>query len=120
MNADTAASALAVALKASKILFLTDIAGVLRDQNNAESLLPTLTTAEANTLREEGVITGGMIPKVESCLHAVRGGVSAAHILDGRVAHVALLELLTDTGVGTMFVPDTGVGTVFVPDKVAQ
>ena len=120
VNADTAASALAVALKASKILFLTDIAGVLRDQNDAESLLPTLTTAEANTLREEGVITGGMIPKVESCLHAVRGGVSAAHILDGRVAHVALLELLTDTGVGTMFVPDTGVGTVFVPDKVAQ
>ena len=106
VNADTAASALAVALKASKILFLTDIAGVLRDQNNAESLLPTLTTAEANTLREEGVITGGMIPKVESCLHAVQGGVSAAHILDGRVAHVALLELLTDTGVGTMFVPD--------------
>jgi acetylglutamate kinase len=105
VNADTAASALAVALKATKILFLTDIAGVLRDQHNPESLISTLTADEVSQLRNEGVITGGMIPKVESCLHAVHGGVSAAHILDGRVAHVTLLELLTDTGVGTMFVP---------------
>lgn len=105
INADTAASALAVALKATKILFLTDIAGVLRDQHNPESLISTLTADEVSQLRNEGVITGGMIPKVESCLHAVHGGVSAAHILDGRVAHVTLLELLTDTGVGTMFVP---------------
>jgi len=106
INADTAASALAVALKASKILFLTDIAGVMRNQNDAESLVATLTSAQAQTLRDEGVITGGMIPKVESCLHAVDGGVGAAHILDGRVAHVTLLELLTDSGVGTMFVAD--------------
>lgn len=105
INADTAASALAVALKATKILFLTDIAGVLRDQHNPESLISTLTADEVSKLRNEGVITGGMIPKVESCLHAVHGGVRAAHILDGRVAHVTLLELLTDTGVGTMFVP---------------
>lgn len=106
INADTAASALAVALKASKILFLTDIAGVMRNQNDAESLVATLTSAQAQTLRDEGVITGGMIPKVESCLHAIDGGVGAAHILDGRVAHVTLLELLTDSGVGTMFVAD--------------
>lgn len=104
INADTAASALAVALKATKILFLTDIAGVLRDASDPATLIPTLTAAQAAALQDEKVISGGMIPKVESCLHAVRGGVSAAHILDGRLAHVTLLELLTDAGVGTMFV----------------
>jgi acetylglutamate kinase len=104
INADTAASALAVALGASKILFLTDIVGVLRDPHDPETLISTLTAQQVGDLREQGVITGGMIPKVESCLHAINGGVRAAHILDGRVAHVTLLELLTDTGVGTMFV----------------
>lgn len=107
INADTAASALAVALKATKILFLTDVAGVMRNQVDAESLISTLTSREATELQASGVISGGMIPKVESCLHAVEGGVGAAHILDGRVAHVILLELLTDAGVGTMFVSDS-------------
>jgi acetylglutamate kinase len=107
INADTAASALAVALGASKILFLTDIVGVLRDPHDPETLISTLTAQQVGDLREQGVITGGMIPKVESCLHAINGGVRAAHILDGRVAHVTLLELLTDTGVGTMFVGAT-------------
>jgi len=106
INADTAASALAVALKASKILFLTDVPGVLRDPQDTESLIPTLTPTQVDELRDRGVIGGGMIPKVESCLAAVHGGVAAAHILDGRVAHVTLLELLTDEGVGTMFIPD--------------
>lgn len=106
INADTAASALAVALKATKILFLTDVTGVMRNQVDAESLISTLTPREATELQASGVISGGMIPKVESCLHAVEGGVGAAHILDGRVAHVILLELLTDAGVGTMFVSD--------------
>jgi acetylglutamate kinase len=106
INADTAASALAVALKATKILFLTDVAGVLHNPSDAESLISTLTPREATELQASGVISGGMIPKVESCLHAVEGGVGAAHILDGRVAHVILLELLTDAGVGTMFVSD--------------
>ena len=106
INADTAASALAVALKATKILFLTDIAGVLHDANDPATLIPTLTAAQAAALQDKKVISGGMIPKVESCLHAVRGGVSAAHILDGRLAHVTLLELLTDAGVGTMFVAE--------------
>ena len=106
INADTAASALAVSLKAQKILFLTDIAGVLRNPADAESLIPTLTPADITQLTKEGVISGGMIPKLDSCLHAVHGGVSAAHILDGRVSHVTLLELLTDTGVGTMVVAD--------------
>ena len=107
INADTAASALAVALKATKILFLTDIAGVMRNPSDAESLISTLTSREAAELQSAGVISGGMIPKVESCLHAVDGGVGAAHILDGRVAHVTLLELLTDAGVGTMFVSES-------------
>jgi len=107
INADTAASALAVALKATKILFLTDVAGVLHNPSDAESLISTLTPREATELQASGVISGGMIPKVESCLHAVEGGVGAAHILDGRVAHVMLLELLTDAGVGTMFVSDS-------------
>lgn len=106
INADTAASALAVALKASKILFLTDIAGVLRDPKDPSSLIATLTPRQVSDLRADGVISGGMIPKVESCLAALSGGVGAAHILDGRVAHVTLLELLTDSGVGTMFVGD--------------
>ena len=106
INADTAASALAVALKATKILFLTDVAGVLRSHDDVGSIISTLTEPEVMELQAAGVITGGMIPKVESCLHAVKGGVGAAHILDGRVAHVTLLELLTDAGVGTMFIPD--------------
>ena len=106
INADTAASALAVALKATKILFLTDIAGVMWSPDDSESLIPTLTAQQTAELRRANVISGGMIPKVESCLHAVEGGVAAAHILDGRLAHVLLLELLTDEGVGTMFVAD--------------
>lgn len=106
INADTAASALAVALKATKILFLTDIAGVMRNPDDSESLIPTLTAQQTAELRRASVISGGMIPKVESCLRAVEGGVAAAHILDGRLAHVLLLELLTDEGVGTMFVAD--------------
>ena len=106
INADTAASALAVALKATKIMFLTDIAGVMRDPGDPHSLISTLSATEADALRSAGVISGGMIPKVESCLFAVQGGVAAAHVLDGRVAHVVLLELLTDAGVGTMFVKD--------------
>ena len=106
INADTAASALAVALKAEKILFLTDIAGVLRNPADPESLIPTLTPQSIAGLTKDGVISGGMIPKLDSCLHAVEGGVAAAHILDGRVSHVTLLELLTDTGVGTMVIAD--------------
>jgi acetylglutamate kinase len=106
INADTAASALAVALKAEEILFLTDIAGVLRNPADPESLIPTLTPQSIAGLTKDGVISGGMIPKLDSCLHAVEGGVAAAHILDGRVSHVTLLELLTDTGVGTMVIAD--------------
>lgn len=106
VNADTAASAIAVALGAMKILFLTDVVGVLRDRNDPASLISRLTPAEIDALTERGVIAGGMIPKLASCVDAVNGGVAAAHILDGRVEHAVLLELLTDEGVGTMVTPD--------------
>lgn len=106
VNADTAASAIAVALGAMKILFLTDVVGVLLDRNDPGSLVGRLTPVEIDALTKRGVIAGGMIPKLASCIDAVNGGVAAAHILDGRVDHAVLLELLTDEGVGTMVVAD--------------
>ncbi len=103
INADTAAGAIAGALGASKLLMLTDVAGVL-DQNN--ELIPTLAEGQARDLLDRGVITGGMIPKVETCLDAVRRGADAVHILDGRIKHVLLLEIFTAHGVGTMIRAD--------------
>jgi acetylglutamate kinase len=102
INADTAAGAIAEALGAEKIIYLTDIAGLRRDVNDAKSLIHRTTVYELSDLIADGTIAGGMIPKVESCMQAVRGGVKSAHILDGRIAHVLLLELFTDHGVGTM------------------
>ena len=102
INADTAAGAIAEALGAEKIIYLTDIAGLRRDINDAASLIHRVSVNELASLIEDGTIAGGMIPKVESCMQAVRGGVKSAHILDGRIAHVLLLELFTDHGVGTM------------------
>lgn len=102
INADTAAGAIAEALGAEKIVYLTDIAGLRRDVNDAASLIQRISVSELNALIDDGTIAGGMIPKVESCIQAVRGGVKNAHILDGRIAHVLLLELFTDQGVGTM------------------
>jgi acetylglutamate kinase len=102
INADTAAGAIAEALGAEKIIYLTDIAGLRRDVNDAHSLIQRTTVNELSELITNGTIAGGMIPKVESCMQAVRGGVKSAHILDGRIAHVLLLELFTDHGVGTM------------------
>lgn len=102
INADTAAGAIAEALGAEKIIYLTDIAGLRRDVNEAKSLIQKITVQELETLVTDGTVAGGMIPKVESCIQAVRGGVKSAHILDGRIAHVLLLELFTDQGVGTM------------------
>jgi acetylglutamate kinase len=102
INADTAAGAIAEALGAEKIVYLTDIAGLRKDVNDAASLIQRITVDELSALIADGTISGGMIPKVESCMQAVRGGVKSAHILDGRIAHVLLLELFTDQGVGTM------------------
>jgi acetylglutamate kinase len=106
INADTAAGAVAEALGAEKIIYLTDIAGLRRDIDDAASLIQRTTVSELQELISSGVISGGMIPKVDSCIQAVRGGVKSAHILDGRIAHVLLLELFTDHGAGTMITGD--------------
>ena len=103
INADTAAGAIAGALGASKLLMLTDVAGVL-DKNG--ELIPSLTESQAQELMRDGTISGGMIPKVETCLEAVRCGTEAVHILDGRIKHVLLLEVFTAHGVGTMIRAD--------------
>ncbi len=98
INADVAASEVAIALKAKRVLFLTDTAGVL-DSN--KELLNSLSEVEVEELKNRGVIIGGMIPKVDSCLKAVKNGVEKAHIIDGRVEHSILLELFTQDGIGT-------------------
>ena len=102
INADTAAIAIAASLEAEKLIYLTDVPGVLTDVDDPASLVSRLSTARARMLIADGVIAGGMIPKIEACLDAVADGVGSAHILDGRIPHVVLLELLTDAGVGTM------------------
>jgi acetylglutamate kinase len=102
INADTVAGVLAEALSAEKLVYLTDIEGLRRDVDDAASLIRQTTAAELEALMAAGVLTGGMIPKVTACVRAVRNGVPRAHILDGRVPHVLLLELFTDSGIGTM------------------
>ena len=111
VNADSAAIAIAEALSAEKLIFLTDVAGVLTDIGDPTSLISRLSATRARLLIADGVVAGGMIPKVEACLAAVDGGVGSAHILDGRIPHVVLLELLTDAGVGTMITRTDGGGS---------
>ena len=103
INADTAAEKLAVALKAKKLILLTDVCGLMRDPKDDSTLMPRLKVSEVPALIKEGVISGGMIPKVDCCVEAVRQGVERANIQDGRVPHSILVELLSDDGVGTMF-----------------
>lgn len=103
INADTAAEKLAVALRAKKLILLTDVRGLMRDPKDDSTLIPKLKVSEVPALIREGVITGGMIPKVDCCVEAVRKGVERATILDGRVKHSILIELLSDVGAGTMF-----------------
>ena len=105
INADTAAGAVAEAVRAEKLVYLTDVVGVLSDVTNPFSLIPTASADELDKLVEDGVLTGGMIPKIASCTQAVRNGVKHAHILDGRVPHALLLEMFTRTGIGTMVSP---------------
>jgi acetylglutamate kinase len=102
INADTVAGAIAEALGAEKLVYLTDIEGLRRVVNDPTSLIRQTSPDELDALMADGTIVGGMIPKVESCVRAVRGGVRRAHILDGRIPHVLLLELFTDAGIGTM------------------
>jgi acetylglutamate kinase len=103
VNADTAAAAVAVALQAEKLVVLTDVDGLYADWPNSDEVISSLTADELELLLP--TLTSGMIPKMEACLAAVRGGVPRAHVLDGRVAHSLLLELFTDEGIGTMVVP---------------
>ena len=102
INADTVAGAIAEALGAEKLVYLTDIEGLRRVVDDPTSLIRQTSPDELDALMADGTIAGGMIPKVESCVRAVRGGVRRAHILDGRIPHVLLLELFTDAGIGTM------------------
>jgi acetylglutamate kinase len=104
INADTVAGALAEALVAEKIVYLTDIEGLRADLDDPDSLISRIEAAALEVMVETGRLTGGMIPKVAACLHAVRNGVGSAHLLDGRVPHVLLVELFTDEGIGTMIV----------------
>jgi acetylglutamate kinase len=102
INADTVAGALAEALGAEKAVFLTDVPGLLADVDDPGSLISRITDAELQAMIDDGRLSGGMIPKVAAALHAVRHGVGSAHLLDGRVPHVLLLELFSDAGIGTM------------------
>jgi acetylglutamate kinase len=106
INADTVAGAIAEAIGAEKLVYLTDIEGLRRDVDDPATLLRQVTADELDQLVADGSIAGGMIPKVASCTHAVRHGVHRAHILDGRIAHVLLLEVFTDAGIGTMIMDD--------------
>lgn len=105
INADTVAGAVAVALGADKLIFLTDVAGLRSDPDDPGSLLRQVAADELAAMAESGAARGGMVPKVQACVRAVRGGVGRAHVLDGRVPHALLLELFTDTGIGTMVLP---------------
>ncbi|MBQ9848671.1 MAG: acetylglutamate kinase [Clostridia bacterium] len=102
INGDTAAAYIAGALESERLIMMTDITGVLRDRDDPSTLIPQITVKEAEKLKEEGVISGGMIPKIDCCIEALQKGVQNVAIMDGRVPHSILMELLTDEGAGTM------------------
>lgn len=106
LNADTAAAALAKALRARKLAFVSDVPGLLRDVADPASLISTLKVGQAAALRRDGVVGGGMLPKLESCVEAIRAGVGKVHLIDGRMPHSLLLEIFTRKGVGTEIVDD--------------
>ena len=105
VNADTAASRIAGALKAEGLMLMTDTVGLLRDKDDPSTLISKVYISDAKQLMEDGIVCGGMIPKVECCIDAIRRGVKKVFITDGRVPHSILIEVLTDEGIGTMFVP---------------
>jgi len=108
INADSVAGAVAAALGAEKVIYLTDVPGLLGDLEDPTSLITRVSAPELRALIADGTLTGGMIPKVSACLDALDRGVGSAHLLDGRVAHVLLLELFTDAGIGTMITRSIG------------
>ena len=103
INADLAAAQIAAKIGAKKLILMTDIRGLLRDVKDEESLISVVNVSEVPSLKRDGIISGGMIPKIDCCVEAVRNGVNRAHIIDGRIDHSILLELFSDEGIGTMF-----------------
>ncbi len=110
INADDAACAIAQAMGAEKLAFLTDIEGVYKDPKDPETLISQLTVSEAKNLMAEGYIGGGMLPKLQNCVDAIESGVTGVHILDGRIPHCLLLEIFTNKGIGTAILKDDGSG----------
>ncbi len=106
INGDTAAAYIAGALGAERLIMMTDIAGILKDKDDPSTLIPEMTVSDAANLQNEGVISGGMIPKVDCCVEAISKGVKKVIIMDGRVPHSILMEILTDEGAGTMVIGD--------------
>lgn len=104
INADSVAGEVAAALQAEKLMMLTDVRGIMKDQDDPKSLISTLKISEIESLTESGVISGGMLPKVEACTTALRGDVNKTHIIDGRISHSLLLEIFTESGIGTEIV----------------
>ena len=103
INADVAAARIAAGLGAVKLILMTDIRGLLRDKDDESTLIPVVNVSEVPKLKRDGIISGGMIPKIDCCVEAVRRGVGRAHIIDGRIPHSILIELFSDEGIGTMF-----------------
>ncbi len=103
INADLAAARIAAEMKAAKLILMTDIKGLLKDKDDENTLIPVVNVSEVPSLKKEGIISGGMIPKIDCCVEAVRRGVKRAHIIDGRIPHSILIEMFSDDGVGTMF-----------------
>jgi len=104
INSDSVAGEISAALKAEKLIILTDVRGIMRNKDDPESLISTLRISEIETLIRSGVISGGMLPKVEACITALRGEVRKTHIIDGRIDHSLLLEIFTDSGIGTQII----------------
>ena len=103
INADTAAAKIAAEIHAEKLILMTDIRGLLRNKDDESTLIDVVHVSDVKMLKAQGIISGGMIPKIDCCVEAVRRGVSRAHIIDGRIPNSILIELLSDKGVGTMF-----------------
>ena len=103
INADTAAAKVASALHAESLILMTDIRGLLRDKDNEDTLIPAVAASEVPQLIRQGIISGGMIPKIECCVEAIRRGVQKSLIIDGRIPHSIVIELFSDEGIGTLF-----------------